>query len=127
MSAPTSPPQRSARQRAAVEPPPDASSPAPRGALPSALRGPRDAGAGARYPRIVGVLACDEYLFKFQRCMDDRAPADQRPLLEASLESMRRSWVQAAHNEAGRRALGVACRTALDTVRKVLAGFSCSW
>jgi hypothetical protein len=122
----------------------DAAAPTPASAPSSATRSSPDAGPGAgglpsvfrrevdvglvagKYPRVTGVVECDEYLHKFRLCMD-KVPPDQLAVFEASLSTMRDAWIRAAATEAGRKALASACQMALDTARKALAGFNCSW
>jgi hypothetical protein len=99
------------------------------GALPSLFGRRRDGGPDALYPRTVGIPECDEYLFKFQRCMDEKAPAAHRSILEADFETLRESWVKDADqaNDQARRALGVACKNMLVGVSRALTSYGCTW
>ena len=99
------------------------------GALPSLFARRRDAGADSLYPRLVGIPECDEYLFKFQRCMDEKAPASHRATLESTFETLRESWAKAAEqaNDRARQALGATCKSMLVQVSRALAFYGCSW
>lgn len=99
------------------------------GALPSLFARRRDAGPDSQYPRLVGIPECDEYLFKFQRCMDEKAPASHRATLESTFETLRESWAKAAEqaNDRARQALGATCKSMLVQVSRALAFYGCSW
>ncbi len=99
------------------------------GALPSLFARRRDAGPDSLYTRLVGIPECDEYLFKFQRCMDEKAPASHRSTLESTFETLRDSWAKAADqaNDRARQALGATCKSMLVQVSRALAFYGCSW
>jgi hypothetical protein len=101
-----------------------------RGKLPSAFsRQRRDAGTDALYPRVVGIPKCDEYLFKFQRCMDDKVPANQRTTFEAAFATQRQEWIQhaAGGSPPGRQALNAVCEATLRHASRSLRSYGCSW
>ena len=98
-------------------------------ALPSLFARRRDAGSDSLYPRFVGIPECDEYLFKFRRCMDEKAPAAHRSTLESTFETLRESWAKAADqaNDQARQALGATCKSMLVQVSRALGFYGCSW
>jgi hypothetical protein len=75
----------------------------------------------------VGVPACDEWMRKYRRCIDEKVPeAGRRQMLGAMLETAK-TWRQTATTPEGRVALENACRQMIDSTRKATASMGCQW
>jgi hypothetical protein len=75
----------------------------------------------------VGVPECDEYIQKYEACINSKVPEAQRGMYKSSFETMRKSWKDAAANPQGKAALATGCKQALDTAKQTLSAYSCAW
>ena len=75
----------------------------------------------------IGVPECDEYIEKYEACILDKVPEAQRAMYKPSLETMRKSWKDAAATPQGKSALATGCKTALDQAKTSMASFGCKW
>lgn len=75
----------------------------------------------------VGVPECDEYIAKYEACLNGKVPEAQRGNLLVSMEEMRKGWRNAATNPQAKAALAGGCKTALATAKNSMSQYSCSW
>jgi hypothetical protein len=75
----------------------------------------------------VGVAECDDYLWKYGRCVGGKIPSDQRKTYEDSLARMRIAWKTMAADPGARPGLSQACSLALDTARTSMGQYNCEW
>ncbi len=75
----------------------------------------------------IGVPECDEYIAKYEACLNGKVPAAQRDSLMVSMEQMRKGWKTAATNPQAKAALAGGCKTALATAKNSMSQYSCSW
>jgi len=74
----------------------------------------------------VGVPECDEYIAKVEACLA-KVPAAGQPAVKSSLDTMRKSWRDAAATPQGKAGLAQACKQALETAKTSMASYQCSW
>jgi len=70
----------------------------------------------------IGVPACDQYVVRYTRCINERMPEAARETAERALRTSRQAWRRAADTKAGRKGLAQACRSAWDAVKGVCSG-----
>ena len=75
----------------------------------------------------VGVPECDEYIAKYEACINSKVPEAQRAMFKTSFETMRKSWKESAANPQSKAALASGCKQALDTAKQSMSAFSCDW
>lgn len=64
----------------------------------------------------IGVPECDDYIAKYNHCIDDKLPEAARKASREALELSVDAWRRAAKTPAGREGLAVACKAAADAV-----------
>jgi hypothetical protein len=75
----------------------------------------------------IGVPVCDEWLAKYNRCIDDRMPEDARaPMRRALLEAIH-TWRHTAASSAGRLALEETCARRIERTRRATESMGCAW
>ena len=75
----------------------------------------------------VGVPACDEFLTKYEKCVSSKVPEAARASMKTSLDTMRKSWKQAAANPAAKATLEQTCKQALESTKQATAAYGCEW
>ena len=75
----------------------------------------------------IGVAECDEYLEKYEACVNSKVPEADRAALISPMETMRKGWKNASTNEKAKTALADGCKVALTTAKESLSKFSCDW
>jgi len=75
----------------------------------------------------VGVAECDEYIKKYEACINGKVPEAQRAAFKSSFETMRKQWKEAAANPQGKAALATGCKQALDQAKTTFSSYSCEW
>ena len=75
----------------------------------------------------IGVPECDEYISKYEACVNSKVPEAMRATVKASMETARKMWKDAAATPQGRAGLATACKQALDTAKTSMSSYGCSW
>jgi hypothetical protein len=75
----------------------------------------------------VGVPECDEYIKKYEACVNTKIPDAQRGTFKSSLDTLRKSWKDAAANPQSKAGLATGCKAALDQAKTSMASFGCAW
>ncbi len=87
----------------------------------------KDAAEGSGGLGEVGVPACDEYVQKYSRCVEEKMPEAARESMRDALRHSAKAWKDAAANPGVRDALAEACKSALDTAKEATAAMGCTW
>ena len=74
----------------------------------------------------IGVPECDEYISKVEACLA-KVPAAGQPAVKTSLDTMRKTWKDAAATPQGKAGLAAGCKSALDTAKTSMSSYGCSW
>ena len=82
-----------------------------------------DAPAGDK----VGVPECDEYIEKYEACLNSKVPEAQRTMFKSSFETMRKTWKETAANPQAKAALATGCKQALETAKGTMGAYACNW
>ncbi|HYE13978.1 MAG TPA: hypothetical protein VD968_06015 [Pyrinomonadaceae bacterium] len=85
------------------------------------------AGSTASSGDKIGVAECDEYIAKYEACVNSKVPEAMRASVKASLDTARKMWKDAAATPQGRAGLAQACKTALEQTKQQLGSYGCTW
>ena len=96
-------------------------------ATPAAAPTAAEPTAAAPAGDLIGVAQCDDYIAKYSKCVDSKAPADQKATLQKSIEDMRTAWKTAAATPEGKTGLATACQAALDSAKTSASGWGCEF
>ena len=96
------------------------------GGVAAACAGIDRAGAAAAGGQI-GVPECDEYLTKYEACVQGKVPESVRATFSQSMNQMRDAWKQAAATSAGKAALATGCKQALAAAKQAMTAYGCQW
>ena len=75
----------------------------------------------------IGVAECDEFIQKYEACVNSKVPETARSMVKANLDSMRTAWKKAAETPAGKAGLAQGCKQALDNAKTSMGSYGCSW
>lgn len=75
----------------------------------------------------IGVPECDEYIEKYEACLNSKVPEAQRTMFKSSFETMRKTWKDAAANPQAKAALATGCRQATENAKQAMGAYSCNW
>ncbi len=74
-----------------------------------------------------GIPECDDYLAKYEKCVDEKVPAVAKPGIKQSIDKMRQTYKTSAKNPAAKAGLSQGCTQALETTKQAMASYGCSW
>lgn len=75
----------------------------------------------------IGVAECDEFIQKYEACVNSKVPETARSMVKANLDTMRNAWKKAAETPQGKAGLAQGCKTALDQAKTTMGSYGCSW
>ena len=70
---------------------------------------------------VTGVAECDEFIQKYEACVNSKVPETARSMVKANLDSMRNAWKQAAATPQGKAGLANA-REAYMRFKEIFLG-----
>ncbi|HJR07761.1 MAG TPA: hypothetical protein VJ842_10910 [Pyrinomonadaceae bacterium] len=75
----------------------------------------------------VGVPECDNYLAKYESCVNGKVPVSARAQYETTLAQTRKSWRDLAANPQTKARLAQACKSATEAARQSLTALGCDF
>jgi hypothetical protein len=75
----------------------------------------------------IGVAECDDFIQKYEACVNSKVPETARSMVKANLDSMRTAWKKAAETPQGKAGLAQGCKMALDNAKTSMGSYGCSW
>lgn len=75
----------------------------------------------------IGVPECDDFIAKYEACVNGKVPEIARVQYQSALKQWKDSWKKQAENRQTRSALAAACRQAADTQSAALKSFGCTF
>lgn len=75
----------------------------------------------------VGVPECDEYITKYQQCIETKVPEAARGSMKQAFDQTRAAWKQAAATPQGKEGLAMGCKAALDGAKQAMTAYGCTW
>ncbi len=73
----------------------------------------------------VGVPECDDYISKYEKCINSKVPEMARATMKAAFDQTRASWKSAAATPEGKQGLAAACKMAMDSTKQAVAAYGC--
>lgn len=83
--------------------------------------------AGAMAADPIGVPACDDFLTKYEACMNNNVPAAQKSMVQGQIDQMRKSWTDMAKNPQAKPALEGACKSSAEQMKAVVSAYKCTF
>lgn len=74
-----------------------------------------------------GVPECDDYITKYEACINGKVPEATRAMVRQQLDATRAQWQQAAATPEGKAGLATGCKMALDIAKTAMQAYSCTW
>jgi len=74
----------------------------------------------------IGIAECDDYLNKYQACVESKVPEAARGALRQSLDQTRAGWRTALASPGGKESLGAACKQMRDASKASMAAYGCT-
>jgi len=75
----------------------------------------------------VGVPECDDYIAKYEACINSKVPESMRATVKASMETARKQWKDLAATPQGKAGLAQACKAATDAAKQATSAYGCAW
>lgn len=75
----------------------------------------------------VGVPECDEYIKKYEMCLNSKVPEAAKAATKDALDKNRKAWKDAAANPQTKAALASGCKQASDAVKPSMTAYGCEW
>ena len=75
----------------------------------------------------IGVPECDDYLAKYESCVNGKVPAAARAQYESTLAQTRKSWRDLAANPQTKASLAQACKSATEAARASMKTMGCEF
>ena len=105
---------------------PPAPKAAPAAATPAAAPAAPAVAATAASADSLGIAECDDYLNKYQACVESKVPEASRAALKLSMDQTRAGWRTALAAPGGKESLGAACKQMRDAARASMAAYGCT-
>jgi hypothetical protein len=78
-----------------------------------------------------GIAACDEYLDKYERCLQAKVPEEAREAMTEAFQAQRDAWVQSAKAAKGNQEVSAQlaknCKQAIDAAKVPMEQYGCEW
>lgn len=75
----------------------------------------------------IGVAECDDFLAKYDSCLNTKVPEAARAPFKSGADSLRQSWKRSATTVQGRISLAVTCSAAKESAKQAMMQYGCEW
>lgn len=75
----------------------------------------------------IGVAECDDFIAKYESCVNSKVPEAARATVKTSLETWRNSWRELAKTPQGKAGLAQACKSAHEQAKTSMGAYGCTW
>jgi len=75
----------------------------------------------------IGVPSCDDFLTKYEACINNNVPAAQKSMVQGQIDQMRKSWMDLAKNPQTKPALDSACKQSAEQMKASAAAYKCTF
>jgi len=69
---------------------------------------------------------CDDYLSKYQACVDSKVPEAARAGMKQALDQTRGAWRAALATPGGKEGMAAACKQARDAAKTSMSAYGCT-
>ena len=74
-----------------------------------------------------GIAECDEYIAKYESCINSKVPEAMRASFKGTLEAARKGWRDTAATAEGKARLPQICKTALEQAKQAFGSYGCNF
>lgn len=75
----------------------------------------------------IGVPECDDYIAKYEACVNKNVPEAMRGTFKTSFDQARKSWKELAANPQTKATLPAACKQATEAAKQAMASYKCDF
>jgi hypothetical protein len=75
----------------------------------------------------IGVPECDDYLAKYEACVNGKVPEMARAQFNSAMKTTRDAWRQAASTPQGKAGLAAACKQAAEQAKTSMKPYGCDF
>ena len=75
----------------------------------------------------VGVPECDDYIAKYEACVNGKVPEMARAQFNSSMKTLRDAWRKAASTPEGKAGLAAACKQAAEQAKSSMKPYGCDF
>lgn len=75
----------------------------------------------------IGVPECDEYIAKYEACLNSKVPEANRAQLKTAFEQSRAAWRTAASTPQSKASLPGLCKQAMEQARTAMKSYGCDF
>ena len=75
----------------------------------------------------LGIPECDEYIAKYEACVNSKVPEAQRAQVKTTLDQSRAAWRTAAATPQGKASLPGLCKQAMEMARTSMKSYGCDF
>lgn len=75
----------------------------------------------------IGVAECDEFITKYEACINSKVPEAQRAQFKPTLDQWRSSWRTLANNPQTKGTLAGICKTSLEKAKESMKSYGCTF
>jgi BRCT domain type II-containing protein len=75
----------------------------------------------------IGVPECDDYLAKYEACVNGKVPEMARAQFNSAMKTTRDAWRQAASTPQGKAGLAAACKQAAAQAKTSMKPYGCDF
>lgn len=75
----------------------------------------------------IGIPECDDFITKYEACINSKVPEAQRAQFKPTLEQWRSSWRSLAANPQTKGTLAGICKTSLEKAKESMKSYGCTF
>jgi hypothetical protein len=79
------------------------------------------------HAQSTGVVACDDFLKKYEACVTTKVPEAQRATFKGQLDQTRKMWSDMSKDNNTKAALESTCKQSATQMSAALQGFGCTF
>jgi BRCT domain type II-containing protein len=75
----------------------------------------------------IGVPECDDYIAKYEACVNGKVPEMARAQFNSSMKTLRDAWRKAASTPEGKAGLAAGCKQATEQAKTSMKAYGCEF
>jgi hypothetical protein len=75
----------------------------------------------------IGIAVCDDFLDKYETCLNAKVAAGERPAFKTQVDQTRKTWSDLAKDPAAKSGLEASCRQTADQIKASLRPLGCTF
>lgn len=75
----------------------------------------------------IGIAACDDFIDKYEACVNSKVPEAQRATYQSTLKQWRDSWRELAKNPMTKGTLEAGCKQAAEQAKTSMKAYDCTF